>query len=217
MNKKGQLYIMAALILAFILFGLMSVTNSAKEVSIESNFDKLAENYETESTKLVNSLLIDSAVTSTEISEKFTEFAAAFTSYAKSQNPNFGLIYAFEYDNELYVGNYLDTEIEFYCDGIGCPQPYSPDVLQGCFGKVEAGVSFDGLDMYVEQQLVDVQSLATLCTDTVTSPNIKKIGFFIGGFNFNFDIKPNHPEIIMVSLEKTDQELQVYVGGDLVA
>ncbi|MFH1455464.1 MAG: hypothetical protein ABIF40_00770 [archaeon] len=210
MNKKGQLYIVAALILAFIIFGLMSVANQAREVGVESNFDKLTSNYKVESAKLVNSLLEDNA-NPTTVAESFTSFAALFTSYAKTQNPHFGLIYAFNFENNLYIGNYLDKDITWCATSTSCtPQ----NQLTGCFDIIPASVEFDDINLQVLG--LNPNDVDYLACNTQQTGTPKKIIFDIGGFQFPFEIKPNHPEIIMVSLEETEDELQIYVGGELV-
>ena len=58
MNKKGQIYILAALILSIVVFSLSQTINKFQQEELEEDFEKLSDNYELESSKLINSLII---------------------------------------------------------------------------------------------------------------------------------------------------------------
>ena len=114
MKKRGQIYILAALILIFVIFILVSQSNVIRELVLENDFERLTKNYEAESSRFVNSLL----AAKENISDKFLEFTIYFTSYSKTQNPDFGLIYLFDYDNKLHIGNYLNESIKIQTERI---------------------------------------------------------------------------------------------------
>src|SRR3989344_1476214 len=101
-GKRGQIYLLAALILGLVIFLLVAETNVVKETVIEDDFESLAKNYEIESAKFMNSILERGI---TDIPNEFLKFTIIFSSYAKTKNPEFGIIYAFINNNRLYIGN----------------------------------------------------------------------------------------------------------------
>ena len=108
MNKKGQVYILAAVIIAFLINVLFAETNIVKETIIEDDFEEISSNYEIESAKFVNSLI---GQDTEKVVNSFASFSSIFSSYAKTKNPEFSLIYLFSYNDGLYVGNFLDEEV----------------------------------------------------------------------------------------------------------
>ena len=57
MNKRGQVYILAALIISVVIFILALRPNVIIQEKIEDDFEKLSGNYEYESTRFINSLI----------------------------------------------------------------------------------------------------------------------------------------------------------------
>ena len=45
LNKKGQIYLLAALILGFVIYGLSTVVNKSEQQKIEGDFERLSDNY----------------------------------------------------------------------------------------------------------------------------------------------------------------------------
>ena len=108
MQKGGQIFIIAALLLGFIIFILVSETQYVRRSIYEDNFEELNKNYQIEAAKFINELIKDPKA---DVGAKFLEFTTLFTSYSKSQNPDFQIVYAFDYSGKLHVGNYLKEEI----------------------------------------------------------------------------------------------------------
>ena len=138
MNKRGQIYILAALIIVFVLYTLYKETNIVKESIIEDDFREISKNYELESSRFLNQLIQSNS----DVRSSFINFTVLFTSYAKTKNPNFGLIYSFLYQNKLYIGNYMDTNINFNFGS-------SNYNLNGCYAQINASVSIAGLNLAI--------------------------------------------------------------------
>ena len=105
MDKRGQFYVIIALILSLALFGITYTTNSISEPVLFEDFNMVSGNYIAEATKLVNYAI----ETETEIS--LETFTSTYLDYAKQKNPDLGLLYIFGNGNNIEIFNYLDNPI----------------------------------------------------------------------------------------------------------
>lgn len=205
MNKKGQVYIIAVIILSLIFYGLSYTPNIAVQQEFKGDFEKLCQNYEVESSKLINSLLLSKK----DIIESFTNFTVMFMSYSKSQNPNFGLITSLSYEGNTRICNYLKKPIVID-DGTDL------HYLDGCFGEIPASMVFQGLVINVPAtQIGDIQNCF------VDIPFKKKVG--IGFLEkkepleivwYPFEIKANRPQLWMVNMQEEASQKRVHIAGE---
>lgn len=210
MQKRGQVYILVALVLAIVIFGLVQIVNRAEQESFESDFEELSDNYASESAKLINALIANPDV---DISSAFINFTILFTSYSKTINPKFGLIYAFYHDGKLHIGNYLDTRINVQCEG--CSRPKTID---GCFETIPATVTFGGLDLNVQvYENVISQCNLTLVRGMDFGAVPSYVDITIKDVPYRFGIKPGHPEIVIVSWESRAEQRKVFTEGEFVS
>jgi len=211
MNKRGQIYILVALVMSIAIFGLVSVSNNVVQENVKSNFEKLSSNYASESTKLVNELINNPKK---EVGEEFRAFTQLFTAYSKIQSPEFGLVYIFEYDGLLYLGNYMDEGfiVSGECEGSDCS-------LDGCYEKIPASVGFEGSGFNIDIPQVEF----TECVAELDSGDFKSkiipdtLEILIGDemVPYTFTLKEGQPEIIMVSWENQGNQRKVFTEGDL--
>ncbi|MBI4153698.1 hypothetical protein HY501_00015 [Candidatus Woesearchaeota archaeon] len=207
MDKRGQIYILVALVLALVIFGLNTVTNKASQVNLESNFRELSDNYATESVNLVNSLLSNSE----DVASSFINFTLLFTSYAKTINPRFGLIYAFEYDDKVYLGNYLDDRINLLCET--CLKARS---IAGCYEQIPASITFEGLetDINVYNNVIGVCNLTLESADFAGGVTPAYINITIKNIPYQFLLKQGTPDLAIVSWEAAQDQRKVFLNGD---
>jgi len=209
MYKKGQIYVLVALIMSVIIFGMVSVSNKVEQESVESDFEELSSNYAIESTKLINSLL------GKDITGAFRNFTRQFTSYSKTKNPKFEIIYAFDYNNTIYIGNYLKEKIIIAnCTETGCS--LLPP-LSGCFSIVPASVSFDGLTLDI--QLDPIETNLSKCETNISydpSNPITRLIISVNEVAYQFGIKRGKPELIIVSWESQAKQRKVFTEGTFV-
>lgn len=194
---------LAALILGFIIFLLVAETNVVKETVIEDDFESLAKNYEVESAKFMNSLLERDVA---DIATEFLKFTIVFSSYAKTKNPEFGVIYAFISKGNLYIGNYLDTEIRIRSPST----PPGSDRLEGCYQKVDANIVVAGFPV----QSHVTTSAFSRCIRTLAVPASNRFKFAIQDVEYEVELEPSRPEIIIVSREEVDNQRKVFVKGN---
>lgn len=109
MEKRGQVYILIALVIGVIVFLVVSRTNIFIQEEPITDIEALSENYVFESNKLINSLLGAKKENITEIlSQATTEFVYQ---YAKTRDPEFGLVYVFTNQEQAVVENYLSAKV----------------------------------------------------------------------------------------------------------
>lgn len=200
MNKRGQIYLLAALILGLIIFLVVAETNLVKETVIEDDFESLAKNYEVESAKFMNSLL--AAATPPNIPQEFLKFTIVFSSYAKTKNPEFGIIYAFIYNSHLYVGNYLDREVRI--------SSAAPLNLPGCYQRLNTEIVVAGFPL----QSNVLTSAYSRCMLDLPVPGNHLFTFFIEDTEYEVELEQSRPEIIIVSREEVANQRKVFVRGN---
>lgn len=202
MNKKAQIYILAAILFAIVIYGLSTVPNVVKTYEFKGDFNKLANNYNIESSKLINSVIISGG----DVTESFTNFTTLFMSYSKSQNPNFGLIYSLNYAGKIRIGNYLKQKIKVYDGG-------DEIELDGCFDKVSSQLIFNGL--VIDMDVSELGELQDCFTD-ITSTDKIWIGFEQEEeiVWYPFRIEENKPQLMIVNFMQEGPQRQVSIAGE---
>ncbi|MBI4447479.1 hypothetical protein HY643_00715 [Candidatus Woesearchaeota archaeon] len=203
--KKGQVYILAAIILCLAIFGVVAIANKAQKKGGKTNFESLSENYVAESAKLINSIITNP---SADVGDSFKSFSALFTAYSKTRNPEFGLIYAFNYKGNFYLGNFLKQPILLSTTCTGAIE----QSVNGCYEAVDASITFEGLNLGIGG--ID-QALIGGCT--ISQPGTKtNIALAIGANCYPFAIPLNQPSVIIVSFESKGEERKVFMEGEFV-
>ncbi len=206
MNKRGQLYILVALIIGFIIYVLLTPSNIVRTSIEESDFEELSKNYELESAKLINEVISQNQ----NIKDIFRNFTILFTSYSKTKNPDFELVYAFIFNETLFLGNYLETgdRIKFNYTGIS-----TPIYLYGCFGDVPVSISIAGLSLSISG--VDMSNIAQCTFSGKINPfdTKKLLDFEIENVRYEVELSTNSPEIIIVTKEQQGKDRKVYAKG----
>ncbi len=201
--KKGQIYILSVLIIGFLLFTIITPSNFIHQKVIDDDFKELSQNYQLESSKLINELLNKEGTNEEVISDTFLNFTVVFTSYSKTKNPNFGLIYAFPYGGEVFIGNYADTDLKFTAGN-----SLVTHSLPGCFSKVSTSVSLYGISLSPD---IYPASYAT-CIKNIPYPQDNKIKFNIEGIEYDFELKNSRSDIIIVSRESLQDDIKVFIS-----
>lgn len=200
MRKRGQIYLLAALILGLIIFLVATETNTVRKSVVDSSFESLAKNYEVESARFMNLLLERGP--NVNIPQEFLKFTIQFSQYAKTKNPEFGTIYAFIYQDHLYIGNYLDKTLRL------SPQT----TLRGCYERVDAGIVVAGFSLRSNVQTGAFSS----CMLDLPVPASNRISFSIEGIDYQVNLESSRPEIIIVSREEHNNQRKVFVKGNFI-
>lgn len=203
MNKRGQIYILVALVLAVVIFSMSQIINITYQKSMESRFESLTENYVSESSKLVNILVANPDLEPEQKMDLFINFTTMFTSYAKTVNPDFQIIYAFKSDEETYIGNFLTSNILIEIGG-------EIQLLEGCLAKVPANIEFEGFGLKSTIEFTDLED----CTERFEVES-NEIHISIEGISYSFKVYENRPEIVIVGWEEREEQRKVYAGGEI--
>ncbi|MBI3037278.1 hypothetical protein HYY73_06050 [Candidatus Woesearchaeota archaeon] len=140
-NKKGQFYILIALLLISYAFGL-----ARHDVPIRKSkdtFQLLHEGYVTEGSAIINNAAYDGA----NVTERFSAFTNDYLAFARSAEPGFRLVYLLKYKGVLAVGNRLDDGLNVsvgsssYLVGSGSSSEMSVPASAASF-KI-SGISYD--------------------------------------------------------------------------
>lgn len=204
MQKKGQIYLIGAILLIVVIFAVATVTNIAKQERFKGDFEKLSQNYEMEGSKLINTVINKE----TDVAGVFGNFTYAFTAYSKTQNPQFELIYVLDYNGSVNIGNYLSEPITID-DGrlAGYNDPIS---LAGCFEFVSASVSFGSLTASFTP--LAGRALSE-CMATIPEPSNMMVYVSIKNQWYPFKIVPGKPQLMMVSKMEQAEQRKVFIGG----
>lgn len=202
-SKRGQIYVFAAIILCVVLFFLVGKRIFVTEPSVEDDFESLSTNYNFEASKFINSLIKSGEQ---NIEEKFIQFTTDFTTYSKNQNPDFMLIYVFEYKDRIYLGNYLDGPIWVKS---GNDNIYLE--LNGCFDEINKCIKFDVFKTCNPSNM----QLVFGCNASMSTEY--PIYALIAGVQYKLDVTSNSPEIVIISKESLDEQKKVYMNDDFVS
>jgi len=202
--KKGQVYLLAAIIIGLLLFTLVTPSNLVHQQVIDDDFEALSQNYQVESAKFLNEVLNQQNVDRRVINNSFLNFTIAFTSYSKTKNPNFGLIYAFPFGQGLFIGNYAQVPMDVTL--LGTPV-FS---LEGCFDEVSTSVSVAGINLDVPGL---TPSMYKDCTVFITTyPSDNTMDLLIENVEYTFTLDKGRSDIIVVSRESLGDDVKVFMS-----
>ncbi|MDP2908322.1 MAG: hypothetical protein Q8N77_00795, partial [Nanoarchaeota archaeon] len=212
MGKRGQIYILAAILLAVVVYGLSTVVNVVQQEEIRGDFGALSSNYEMESSKLINSVLQDEG----NVSDAFNNFTFFFTSYSKAKSPNFHIFYALAYKGDIYFGNFMNEDLYIYTS---CPTEFgscpSSSKLPGCLGNVSAQISFEGLTINPEYVLGEFEKFRGSCFWNTEISGVMDYCVGIGGNMYKLPVKENVPTIFSLSRLKSGAQVLNSVRGEV--
>ncbi len=220
MGKKGQVFILAAILIVVILFSLAAIRNKSEQEQIRGDFEALSENYKIEAFKLINSALKGGE----DVHKEFREFSAMFAAYAKGKNPDYGLIYILNFGDNLQIVNFLDREIiiQDECD-------YSV-TINGSFSKVPANLNFENFN--IDTSIVWGE-ISPECYDlgiptpdetipgnyfcaNITTTGSTDFQVIIDGIGYYHCAEKGVPEIMQVSKMKQGEQVKVSSSGKCI-
>ena len=210
MNKRGQLYLMSALILMGVLYTLLTPSNIIKKTTEASNMQDIAINFDRESTHFLNSLI----TTNQPIFDAFLNFTVLFSSYAKTKNQDVGMIYTFVHQNKLYIGNYAE-------DTVVVTTGSSTTIMNGCLADVDTSFSLAGLNIAIQD--VDLGTFQSCLKGVPLSSDFdQKLTIKItepdtgSSITLKTETAPKNPDLIIISKEKTANTRRVYTKGKFI-
>ncbi len=211
MNKRGQVYILVAIIFSFVIYLLASSVNTAKGSVLDYDFIEVSNNYDQESAKFLTSLGQEQINNpGINIETLFNRFAGKFTSYSSVINPSFGFIYFFDYshkdDRKLIIGNHLDQEILVWVNDD------NKISISGCKLKIPSKVSFGDLTSKFSSSLADILGSCSKTIVFSTNDNNYNVNYVVGNIKYTSSIIKGVPQIVILSEERNENERKVYTN-----
>ncbi len=105
-EKRGQFYLIAAIILIAILVGLLLRLNEARVSKQPLAFSESAENFEKEAIKIIDDG-ISKGKTLEQVQRDLRDFAGNYTEYISSKSPQIGFLYVYGNASNITVVNFL--------------------------------------------------------------------------------------------------------------
>ena len=108
MNKKGQVFLIAAIIFIFAIYSVIITYNKASEYAALEDYDALTENYQNEFPKVANKALLQED----DVNDKLKDFNQQFIDNAREKDPNYGALYAYkDQQGILHIVNTLTNKV----------------------------------------------------------------------------------------------------------
>src|SRR3989338_6527807 len=108
MNKRGQIFLIAAIIFVMAIYSVVVEYNTIKTYPGLEDYKDLSENYQTEYPKIINFALYNS----TNPVEAIDNFTQTFLQEAKKKDPNFGIFYIYkDAQGNLHIVNTLNNKV----------------------------------------------------------------------------------------------------------
>ena len=108
MNKRGQIFLIAAIIFVMSIYSVAIEYNTIKTYPTPEDYKDLSENYQTEYPKIINFALYNG----TNPVEAIDNFTIAFLEEAKKKDPNFGVFYIYkDSTGNLHIVNTLNNKV----------------------------------------------------------------------------------------------------------
>ncbi|MEK6952658.1 MAG: hypothetical protein AABX29_06620 [Nanoarchaeota archaeon] len=211
MNKRGQIYILAAIIFSLVIYLLSVNLNFTKGTVFSDFFIEISDNYDKESAKFLTSLSQELLKNSNlDVKTKFNEFSGKFTSYSKTINSAFGFIYFFDYSHResrrLIVGNHLDQPILVWVD------ENNKKIINGCKADIPLGTNFGDLSSRFIGILSDVLDSCSETLDLTIDANLYNVNYVVSNIKYTSSVIKGVPQIVILSEEKKDEERKVYTN-----
>jgi len=227
MSKKGQVFILAAILLSVVLFSLAAIRNKSEQRQIKGDFEALSENYQIEASRLINSAITQPGI---DPHDAFKSFSMMFTSYAKGKNPEYGLIYILSFEDKIQVTNFLNRDIKVIGCGVGGAE-YSV-TIPGGFDNINANLNFEGFNIKAGIVPADLQfvcgNISELSGDQQVgvpcaylypgeSVTEMELAVMIDDAPYKSCIKKGVPEIMQVGIMRQGEQAKVSATGSCIS
>ena len=112
MNKRGQFYIIMAIVVSLIIYSLYLPENKIEEVTLFEDFRDISLNYQTESPKVVNHYIYKN-LEDEDLKNAITNFTSDFLEQIQQKNPNVNLVFFLSNGTHVFIKSYFDNSILF--------------------------------------------------------------------------------------------------------
>ena len=206
MKKRGQMYIISAVILGIIIFGLANRSNVLEKKEVKDDFENIGENYAFESSEVINY-----GVNKDEknLFDLFNKFTAKFLKYSGKKDDDVGVLYVLAAKN---VADKNVVEIRNCLSLKGKKQPKDRDeVIFSCLDEVSSSISVAGLGgLSVGAPLPDRYSSKTVGRGEKQKI---KIGDEEYDLIYEFDTSGENPKIGYVIIKEEGDTVKIFTNA----
>jgi hypothetical protein len=203
MNKRGQIYLVAVILIGFILFALLNQGNYVRRVIIDDDFDTLSKNFDVESARFINENL---DATTVDLGTKFADFSQTFADYSRTQNPDFELLFLLRTDPATaYFCNLMQNSIKV--NGVD---------VNGCYQDTTSSTSgTDDLTLNLEYTTCESNTGLDFCKSLAITGNFVTVVMN----DIEYQVKApslNKAELVIVTKEDKGEQRRIFLEEGFV-
>ncbi len=215
MDKRGQFFLIIAIIFSLALFTITQKQNTIQEATLFGDFQYLAKNYQDESYRVV-----DYSIKKNEDSvvrlDSLNTFTSDYISFAKLTNPNIQLFYIYSDNNRAFIKSYMDSS-PIDVKPANCDNPTPP---LGCdpitvFGSNTETINSASLSVagknFTTNVPITIKNFGDYTQAELSSPDLVLIK--IGSVFHRFNINPLSPDLKLYIESSTPSTKEVYSTG----
>ncbi len=198
-DKRCQFYIIFAVLAIAIIIGLVTTANYAKKVKRPVKFHDLSEDFEAETTKIIDHGIFSGQ--QSQIDTLIDSFSKQYLEYAQKKDPNLELIYILGDENGITVDNY------YYDKSTGIVS--QTDVITGPGSEATTSKIIIRYDEKVfVKEIGEKMRHYTEISESVKEPG-KWVQVEIAGIIHNFDLGPDFAFYYIISTSGEEKEINV--------
>ena len=209
MEKRGQVYLIAAIVICLILFILLSGSNIFTRIFVQDRFSDIAKNYEIESSKYINEIVKSG---DDDVGDELKDFTETFIQkYSNNIDSSVGMLYVFSHKDGFWVFNYLaeqEGEENIIINYGGGLEPSEPNVLDGVYSCAHKTESCSGFGSCITIPLGDFASCALEFTGK------GELDLQIGDINYgpfpNNDVE--NPTLVFIFKKAKENTVKVFIN-----
>jgi len=206
MEKRGQFYIILAVILALGIFGVVSESNKAEQPVFTQDFSELSQNYLRESPKVVNYAIYQKE----DVNSTLSGFTEDFLQQARKTNPGLSILYIYSNGSEVKVRSYLDESTVIYSEDRSA---------QLLFGQSQVAIQRVILNIsgkeFIHEVPVTIRNFGEEFFQSSGFSEPQSLRLDIGGIFHTFNLESNNiPQLQVLVQSKEGDVKEVYSTGD---
>lgn len=200
MDKRGQFYLILAVIISISFFAITIPQNNVKESFLIQDFNDISNNYVQESPKVANYAIYDGK----NVNFVLNDYSSKFLDMVRKRNPSLELIYIYNNGTNVTVKSYSFNPVEVETGGL----------TQTLLGSNQETINNINLKVagqdFVQQVPLQIKNFG----DSFSQADLSGYGqvvLNIGGTLHNFDISSgNGPAINVFITSKNGNTVQVF-------
>ena len=185
MDKRGQFYIIMAIIIGLVVYSLYLPQNKLEETVLFEDFKDVSVNYLTEAPKVINHYVYKN-VEDENLKIAITDFTTDFLKQIRQKNPNINLVFLYSNGTHIFIKSYYDQGILFE----------EQNTTKKIFGEEQASLNSIKLKVsgkdFEHEVPVKMKNFGNDFTSTSAPLTADELVLEIGGIFHTFPISTNN-------------------------